>query len=92
MRIRADPAQLVPGVYCGRSIENGLHWCLDVSFAEDQNRTRDRNAGANLGAIRRVAAALLQQDPDRGSIKTKRLKAALDPHYLISALQGFPEN
>jgi predicted transposase YbfD/YdcC len=73
-------------------VENGLHWCLDVSFAEDRNRTRDRNAGANLGAIRRVAASLLQQDPDRGSIKTKRLNAALDPNYLIATLQGFPEN
>jgi predicted transposase YbfD/YdcC len=73
-------------------VENGLHWCLDVSFAEDRNRTRDRNAGANLGAIRRVAASLLQQDPGKGSIKTKRLKAALDPQYLIDALRGFLDN
>ncbi len=38
-------------------VENGLHWCLDVTFGEDANRTRDRNAGANLGVIRRVAAS-----------------------------------
>jgi predicted transposase YbfD/YdcC len=73
-------------------IENGLHWCLDVSFGEDANRTRDRNAGANLGVIRRVAASLLKQDKGRGSIKAKRLNAALDHAYLERVLQGFKAN
>jgi len=73
-------------------VENGLHWCLDVSFREDQNRTRDTNAGANLGVIRRVAASLLKQDTGKGSIKAKRLNAALDHQYLLRALQGFTEN
>jgi predicted transposase YbfD/YdcC len=72
-------------------VENGLHWCLDVSFREDENRTRDTNAGANLGVVRRVAASLLKQDPGKGSIRTKRLNAALDPNYLKRTLQGFPE-
>ena len=73
-------------------IENGLHWCLDVSFGEDANRTRDRNAGANLGVIRRAAASLLKQDKGRGSIKAKRLNAALDHRYLEQVLQGFKAN
>jgi predicted transposase YbfD/YdcC len=73
-------------------VENGLHWCLDVSFGEDANRTRDRNAGANLGLVRRVAASLLKQDPGRGSIKAKRLTAALDEKYLERVLQGFTAN
>src|SRR5262245_39875711 len=50
-------------------VENGLHWCLDVSFGEDANRTRDKNAGANLGVVRRAAASLLKQDERPGSIK-----------------------
>jgi predicted transposase YbfD/YdcC len=73
-------------------VENGLHWCLDVSFGEDRNRTRDRNAGANLGVIRRTAASLLKQDRRRGSIKAKRLSAALDEKYLEQVLQGFKAN
>ena len=73
-------------------VENGLHWCLDVSFGEDANRTRDRNAGANLGLVRRVAASLLKQDPGRGSIKAKRLTAALDEQYLERVLRGFTTN
>src|SRR5262245_39995826 len=70
-------------------VENGLHWCLDVSFGEDANRTRDRNAGANLGVVERVAASLLKQDKGRGSIKAKRLNAALDHGHLERVLQGF---
>jgi predicted transposase YbfD/YdcC len=73
-------------------VENGLHWCLDVSFREDENRTRDTNAGANLGVVRRVAASLLKQDATRGSIKAKRLNAAWDDKYLERVLQGFKAN
>lgn len=73
-------------------VENGLHWCLDVSFAEDANRTRDTNAGANLGVVRRVAASLLKQDTTRGSIKAKRLNAGWDDKYLQRVLQGFKAN
>jgi predicted transposase YbfD/YdcC len=73
-------------------VENGLHWCLDVSFREDANRTRDTNAGANLGVIRRVAVSLLKQDSGKGSIKAKRFNAALDHDYLLKVLQGFTEN
>ena len=70
-------------------IENGLHWVLDVTFREDANRTRDRNAGANLGVVRRVAASLLRQDTARGGVHGKRLKAALDETYLEQVLRGF---
>jgi predicted transposase YbfD/YdcC len=69
-------------------IENGLHWVLDVTFREDANRTRDRNAGANLGLVRRIAASLLKRAPAKGSIKAKRLNAALDDSYLLQVLQG----
>ena len=74
------------------AVENELHWCLDVAFREDTNRTAAGHAGANLGLVRRVAASLLKQDPGKGSIKAKRLKAALDEDYLMQALQGFVED
>jgi predicted transposase YbfD/YdcC len=87
--LRASAVELagyIRGHWC---VENGLHWCLDVSFREDANRTRDTSAGANLGVIRRVAASLLKQDTGKGSIKAKRLNAALDTKYLERVLQGF---
>jgi predicted transposase YbfD/YdcC len=87
--LRATAAELAGYIRGHWGIENGLHWCLDVAFREDANRTRDTNAGANLGVVRRVAASLLKQDPGKGSIKAKRLSAALDPKYLKRVLQGF---
>lgn len=73
-------------------VENGLHGCLDVTFGEDENRTRDTNAGSNLGVVRRVAISLLRQDTGKGSLKTKRLNAALDTDYLEDVLHGFKAN
>lgn len=86
-------AKTLAGLIRGHwGIENGLNWCLDVSFGEDKNRTRDRNAGANLGVMRRVAASLLKQDPARGSIKGKRLTAGWNGEYLERVLRGFKPN
>jgi predicted transposase YbfD/YdcC len=87
--LRGTAEQLAGYVRGHWGVENGLHWCLDVSFREDANRTRDRNAGANLGVVRRVAASLLKQDKGRGSIKGKRFGAALDQTYLERVLRGF---
>ena len=73
-------------------VENGLHWCLDIAFREDENRTRDTNASANLGVVRQVTASLIKQDKGKGSIKAKRLNAAWDQNYLQQVLQGFKAN
>lgn len=90
--LRSSAEELAGYVRGHWGVENGLHWCLDVSFREDQNRTRDTNAGANLGVVRRVAASLLKQDTTRGSIKAKRLNAAWDQDYLKQVLRGFQDN
>jgi predicted transposase YbfD/YdcC len=74
------------------SVENELHWCLDVSFREDENKTVTGHAGANLGLVRRVAASLLKQDPGKGSIKAKRLQAGWDDEYRLQVLQGFVDD
>ena len=74
------------------SVENELHWTLDVAFREDANKTAAGHAGANLGLVRRVAASLLEQDPGEGSIKAKRLQAGWDDGYRLRVLQGFVEN
>ena len=73
-------------------IENGLHWILDVAFREDESRTRDLNAGANLALLRRVAVSLLKRVKAKGSIQTRRLMAAWDEDFLLQVLQGIPVN
>ena len=70
------------------AVENELHWALDVTFGEDANRTRDKNAAANLGVVRRTAVALFAQDTKKASKRNKALKAALDTTYLEKLLQG----
>jgi predicted transposase YbfD/YdcC len=69
-------------------IENSLHWQLDVSFREDEQRTRERNAAQNMAALRRLAVTLLKRTPGPGSIANKRLQAAWDTDYLQEILQG----
>lgn len=90
--LRGTAAELAGLIRRHWSVENELHWCLDVAFREDANKTAAGHAGANLGLVRRVAASLLKQDSGRGSIKTKRLKAALNEDYLVQVLQGFIES
>jgi predicted transposase YbfD/YdcC len=64
------------------SIENQLHWQLDVSFREDESRVRTGHAAANLSVIRRFALGLLRRETAcRRGIETKRLKCALSEEY-----------
>jgi predicted transposase YbfD/YdcC len=74
------------------SVENELHWCLDVAVREDANKTAAGHAGANLGLVRRVAASLLKQNPDKGSINAKRLRAGWDDDFRLQVLQGCTED
>ena len=71
-------------------IENGLHWVLDVAFREDESRTRDAKAGANLALLRRISVSLLKRADAKGSSRTRRLKAAWDDSFLQLVLQGVP--
>jgi predicted transposase YbfD/YdcC len=70
------------------SIENNLHWQLDVTFQEDKNRVRKRHSAENLALVRRLALSLLKQHPDKRSLACKRLLAALDPEFLAAVLRG----
>jgi predicted transposase YbfD/YdcC len=57
-------------------VENGLHWVLDMYFAEDRNRARTGNAASNLALLRRWVISLLRQDNTmKGGIEKKRLEA-----------------
>ena len=71
------------------AIENGCHWTLDVTFREDDSRTRNKNAGANLGLIRRAAITLLKRVPGKASLRTNRMRAAWNAEFRLKVLQGF---
>jgi predicted transposase YbfD/YdcC len=71
------------------SIENQLHWQLDLSFGEDQSRLRRGHADQNFSSLRRAALVLLKNN--RGlqcGVKNKRLAAGWDEDYLLEVLLG----
>ncbi|WP_027004067.1 ISAs1 family transposase, partial [Hugenholtzia roseola] len=70
------------------SIENQLHWQLDVTFGEDTAAIKRENAIVNLHIIRKWALFLLKKDPDKMSIKRKRKKAARNLAYLQTILKN----
>lgn len=71
------------------SIENQLHWILDVTFGEDNSRIRKDNAPENLAIIRHIALNLLKLDKSSlGSIKGKRNKAGWDDNYLLQLVKN----
>jgi predicted transposase YbfD/YdcC len=67
-------------------IENSLHWVLDVSFGEDQSRTRQRHMADNLSWLRRFAISLLKQHPEKTSIVGKSRMAGWSNDFLAEVL------
>jgi predicted transposase YbfD/YdcC len=67
-------------------IENSLHWCLDVTFREDESRLRDRHAADNVAWLRRFAISLLKQQQDKESIAMRRRMAGWNTNYLTQLL------
>jgi len=64
------------------SIENQLHWCLDVSFGEDASRVRKGHGDQNMAIIRRAALTLCKMDnSSKWSLKLKRKAAAYSDAY-----------
>lgn len=68
------------------TIENQLHWVLDVDFDEDRARSRKDNAPQNLALIRKLALNIIRQHPAKGSIKTKIKRSGWDDTFLLSML------
>jgi predicted transposase YbfD/YdcC len=68
------------------AIENSLHWVLDVTFREDESRSRDRRLAENLAALRRLAIGLLKQHPSKHSLRSKQRLAGWNAHFLAEVL------
>lgn len=81
------PKKLLTIVRQHWSIENTLHWTLDVVLDEDQARSRKDNAPANLAVLRRLALNIARAHPDKKtSIRAKLKRAAWNDKFLLDML------
>jgi predicted transposase YbfD/YdcC len=63
-----------------------LHWVLDVTFREDDSRTRERTLGNNLSWLRRFAVTLLKRHPIKDSLRGKMLRCLMNTDFLTEVL------
>jgi predicted transposase YbfD/YdcC len=68
------------------SIENKLHWHLDVTFGEDASRARLNNAPENLNIMRKLALRRVAKDDIKLSRKKRLFKASMNIQYLDKLL------
>lgn len=70
------------------AIENTCHWCLDMTYREDESRIRDRNERENFAWLNRLTLSLLKQHPSKESIAMKRNHCAWSESFLLEVLTG----
>jgi predicted transposase YbfD/YdcC len=81
------PAVLVRAIRRHWSVENALHWVLDVTFREDDSRVRDRTAARNFALLRKIALNLVARDRSpQTSLRGRRKKAAWDDGYMLQII------
>lgn len=70
------------------SVENRLHWSMDVSSNDDQMRARTKAAAHNLAVLKHITLNLIRLDPvkRKGDMKARRLIAATSGRYRAQLL------
>jgi predicted transposase YbfD/YdcC len=79
----ADAQRAASAIRQHWAVENKLHWCMDVAFADDQMRARTGHAAHNLAVLKHITMNLIRLDPvsRKGGIKVRRLIAATSDNY-----------
>ena len=68
------------------SVENTCHWSLDITYREDESRSRERHLGENMAWLYRFTLSLLKQHPRRQSLVMKRRCCGWDENFLLEVL------
>jgi predicted transposase YbfD/YdcC len=69
-------------------IENTCHWCLDVTFREDDSRIRENHLRQTQAWLNRFTLSLLKQHPSKQSIAMKRRSCGWNDNFLLEVLLG----
>ena len=87
MSLAPDVEEFARVVRAHWSIENSLHWRLDVVFREDESRMRTGHSARVFTLFRKIALNLLNQERStKRSVRAKRKRAARNPQYLLEVL------
>ena len=79
--------RLLESVRSHWTVENSVHWVLDVAFREDDSRVRVGNAAENFSTLRRMTLNMLKQEKSISvGIAAKRKRAGWDTDYLLKVL------
>lgn len=70
------------------SVENSLHWVMDMIFRDDECRVRTDHAPANFCTIKHMAHNLLRKTASKDSLRLRRKVAAWDDNFLASIIAG----
>jgi predicted transposase YbfD/YdcC len=68
------------------TIENSLHWVMDMIFRDDDCRVRTDHAPANFATIKHMALNLIRKAPGKASLRLKRKTAGWDDDFLASLI------
>lgn len=85
--LSCDAVKIGRAIRAHWSIENQLHWVLDVTLGEDASRIRTGHSPENFALMRRMAMSLLNQETStKRSLRQKTKRAAMDSNYMLQVL------
>ena len=70
------------------TVENKLHWVMDMIFRDDECRVRTDHAPANFTTLKHMALNLIRRAPSKDSIRLRRKVAAWDDNFLACIIAG----
>ena len=69
-------------------IENSCHWCLDVTYREDESRIREKHLRENFAWLNRFTLSLLKQNGNGKSVAMNRRRCGWNDDVLVQILTG----
>ena len=84
----ADPCLFAKAVRSHWSIENSLHWVMDVVFRDDECRIRKKNGPTNFVTLKHMTQNMLKSLPGKMSMRVRRKRAGWDDDFLTAVLKA----
>lgn len=87
----ADVQKFATAVRSHWTIENSLHWVMDIVFRDDECRVRKRHGPANFVTLKHITHNMLKSLPGKMSMRVRRKRAGWDEGFLTAAIGAAPE-